>query len=249
MSPFDVAAPGTPEEVWSAWFAQHPLRSLDTEEIRRLVVVAPHPDDETLGAGGLIHSCRQVGREVVVVAVTDGEAADPGADDKARRTLARRRQAEQREAVRRLGIEDAHLHRLSFGDGQLEGSIEALASRLTPVLDERTTVAVTLSGDGHPDHAATAEAARQAAAVAGCDCIEYPIWAWHWTEPNTTDLPWARGRVHVLSDLALGAKRRAIEAYRSQTDDLVGDAPILPPHVLRRLLRPAEVFFTSAVTA
>ncbi len=249
MKAFDVAAPGTPEEVWSAWFAQHPLPTLETEAIDRLVVVAPHPDDETLGAGGLIHSCRQAGREVVVVAVTDGEAADPEADDRARRTLGQRRRAEQRKAVRRLGVEETRLHRLSFGDGELATSVNDVAARLTPLLDARSTVAVTLSGDGHPDHAATAKAAHRAAAAAGCACLEYPIWAWHWNEPGATDLPWVGGRALVLSDLALRAKRWAIEAYRSQTDDLVGGVPILPPHVLRRLLRPAEVFFPSVGTA
>ena len=41
----------------------------------RVVVVAPHPDDEVLAAGGLMRwmACR--GREVLVVGVTDGEAS------------------------------------------------------------------------------------------------------------------------------------------------------------------------------
>ena len=42
-----------------------------------LLVIAPHPDDETLAVGGLIAAQRAKGLEVVVVAVTDGENAYP----------------------------------------------------------------------------------------------------------------------------------------------------------------------------
>lgn len=40
-----------------------------------IVIVSPHPDDETLGAGGFIASQRARGIDVSVVAVTDGENA------------------------------------------------------------------------------------------------------------------------------------------------------------------------------
>lgn len=249
MKPFDVAAPGTPEAVWSGWLAAHPLPVLEMERIRRLVVVAPHPDDETLGAGGLIHRCCQARREVVVVEVTDGDAADPLAGTTARDRLARRRRAEQREAVGRLGVEAGRLHHLGFGDGDLPAHVEEIVRGLTPLLDEATTVAVTLGADGHPDHAATADAARQAAAKARCALLEYPIWAWHWAGPGDAGLPWARGRSLPLDDLTRSVKRRAVDAYPSQTDDAVGGGPILPPHVLGRLLRPVEVFFSSSVAA
>jgi hypothetical protein len=43
--------------------------------------VTPHPDDEILGAGGLIRACAMAGRKVTVLSVTDGEAADPTQSD------------------------------------------------------------------------------------------------------------------------------------------------------------------------
>ncbi len=43
------------------------------ERRERLLVIAPHPDDETIGAGGLIQRVRQNGGEVRVVLVTAGD--------------------------------------------------------------------------------------------------------------------------------------------------------------------------------
>lgn len=58
--------------------------------VLRTLVVAPHRDDETLLAGGLIASQRRRGIDVQVVAVTDGESAYGGADKR----LAQRRRGE-----------------------------------------------------------------------------------------------------------------------------------------------------------
>ncbi|WP_369010244.1 PIG-L family deacetylase, partial [Salmonella enterica] len=40
--------------------------------------MAPHPDDEVLACGGLMCVATDLGLEVMVVAVTDGEACYPG---------------------------------------------------------------------------------------------------------------------------------------------------------------------------
>lgn len=45
---------------------------------RRLVIVAPHPDDETLGCGLLIAAAVRAGVRVAVIALTDGQASHPG---------------------------------------------------------------------------------------------------------------------------------------------------------------------------
>src|ERR1700744_6486567 len=72
-----------------------------------LVVLAPHPDDETLGAGGFIAAQCLDGRDVLVVAVTDGESAygyDPN--------LGRLRESEQRNALACLGVPAENIIRL-----------------------------------------------------------------------------------------------------------------------------------------
>jgi hypothetical protein len=47
-------------------------------EGRPFVVLSPHPDDETLGTGGLIAEACTRGQEVDVIVVTDGSGSHPG---------------------------------------------------------------------------------------------------------------------------------------------------------------------------
>src|SRR6266852_506851 len=72
---FDPAEPGTSEASWSALLAQAGPPAWVGREPGGVVVVAPHPDDETLGVGGMLHDLSARGWRVTVVAVTDGEAA------------------------------------------------------------------------------------------------------------------------------------------------------------------------------
>ncbi len=83
----------------------------------RVFVLAPHPDDEVLGAAGLIDAARRRGLDMHVVVATDG-AAGP---DKLGlgKGLAREREAETRRALAALGVPLASVSFLGVPDGQL----------------------------------------------------------------------------------------------------------------------------------
>jgi LmbE family N-acetylglucosaminyl deacetylase len=94
-----------------------PLATLTVQPDARLLVVAPHPDDETIGAGGLIQSVREAGGAVRVVYLTDGEAYPDGVRAVGHRSkpypvnyrdYGKRRQREARDALRTLGVDDAN---------------------------------------------------------------------------------------------------------------------------------------------
>ena len=95
----DADHPGTPECQWRQSGRLRRLAPLELARPRRAVVVAPHPDDEVLGAGGLVRVLAGSGTAVRILAVTDGEASHPGAPA----TLAARRREESRTALHRLG--------------------------------------------------------------------------------------------------------------------------------------------------
>jgi len=90
-----------------------------------VLVVAPHPDDESLCCGGLIHAARLAGARVAVVWITYGDAfrwsamlterkLRPGAGTY--REFAARRAAEARAASGVLGLEPASLFFLGYPD-------------------------------------------------------------------------------------------------------------------------------------
>ena len=75
------------------------------------VIVAAHPDDEILGAGGTLARLAAGGARLRLVAVTDGEASHPGTDP---RDTARRRTAESADALRLLGVDPVRVKELAF---------------------------------------------------------------------------------------------------------------------------------------
>lgn len=105
------------------------VATLRPSRATRLLVVAPHPDDETLAAGGLIRRLTARGLRVDVVFLTDGDGypeavgLPPGAHSAATagdfRALGARRRGEALAATARLGVPPDHVHFLGFPDGGL----------------------------------------------------------------------------------------------------------------------------------
>ena len=94
--------------------------------------------------------------------------------------------------------------------------------------------------DGHPDHEATGRVVEAVAADCGVPLLRYPVWLWHWGDPDG-DLPWDRCRRLDLDDGDRRAKRRALAVFTSQSRP-AGGAAILTPTVLDHFLRDTEVF-------
>lgn len=136
-------------------------------EIRRLgsriLVLAPHPDDEVLGAGGLVESALRAGDQVWVAVVTSGESSTPAAvralhvahptpADFAR--LGALRRAESRAGTRVLGLPPSHLVFLGYADGSLTPIWTGAWDCRHPRVSGRTHVAYSLLASGFDPHAA-----------------------------------------------------------------------------------------------
>ena len=196
-----------------------------------MVVVGPHPDDETLGAGGLIGMALERGMQVMVVSGTVGEAASPDPD------LARRRRAELARALACLDPAGRIRHvRLGVADSQVASQVEASTEVITELLRPNDLVAGPLPDDGHPDHDATAAAVGRAARQVGATVHWFPVWAWHCHEPDRSSI--SGGARLALSDGVLARKQRAVRCFASQ---IGGPTPVVPPSMIVRLVRPFEV--------
>ncbi|MEF3120840.1 PIG-L family deacetylase [Kocuria flava] len=248
MVSFDHREPGTPERVWDAAPRLRAARPLELGGVDRLVVLAAHPDDESLGAGGLIALAARAGAEVRVVVATLGERSHPGSPTRTPADLAavRRTEAERATACLADGVVPELLGLPDGALAQEEGPLRAAAAGAAAwaAAGRRGVLAAPWGEDGHADHEALGRAVRAAAAPHGLECLEYPVWLWHWGGPE--DLPAHGVRVLALDAPARAAKERALAAHASQVAPLSpapGDEALLGPHVLARFRRPAEHFF------
>jgi LmbE family N-acetylglucosaminyl deacetylase len=230
---------GVDEQLW----ADHPRVSgaPGLELPARLLIIAAHPDDEALGAAGLISAATAAGIGVHIVIATDGEASHPGSTTHSPADLALIRRAEATAAAGGLG---ATVEFLGLPDGQLADYRQELMAAIERRWSPGAVVASPWRGDGHPDHQACALAVRAAAPAA--EHWQFPIWAWHWADPtDTSQLPWDAVRRFDLTDAAIAGKAKAVAAYPSQQQELSplpGDGAILTESALAHFRRPYEIF-------
>ena len=235
QAPNLIDRPGTSEDAWEGWPGLWWLPVIDPLAWGSVVVVAAHPDDEVLGAGGMIAMLAAAGVRVRLIAVTDGEASHPGADPA---VIARRRIAESAAALDLLGAGDAEVIRLGFPDAGVAGREDELAAILAGLCAGFGACLAPWAADGHADHEAAGRAARRAVR----DVLAYPVWMWHWAAPGDWRVPWQRAcRVALCVDAA-ARKRSAIAAFASQLTEREGGlAPILPAGVVAHFTRREEV--------
>lgn len=208
----------------------------------RVIVVAPHPDDEVLGIGGSLAALERCGREVLVVAVTDGDASHPGSSVWSAERLRWARPLESIEALGRLHS-SAQLLRLEIEDGRVEQFEPALRRVLASLLEDAAAVFTTWRFDGHADHEACGRAAVEAAQQAGVPCHEYVVWGRVPDHPAADTL-----QQHAVHRLALGEcewhrKLDAIQVFQSQLhpDPSTGQAAVLSASALASWQQSFEV--------
>ncbi len=206
----------------------------------RLLVLAPHPDDEVLGAAGAIERATRSGAEVTVVVATDGER---GRDRTGASDLGRTREAETRRAVARLGVAEDGLRFLRYADGGLAEawgerwttarsaampeSSERVVEDLRAALRAAAPAAVLLPSplDEHGDHRALGRFALLALlaerpALGMPRVLAYLIHAGRgWPARAVADacvptlFPWS---ALFLDEAELGAKAALVRGYRTQ---------------------------------
>jgi LmbE family N-acetylglucosaminyl deacetylase len=168
-----------------------------------ILVIAPHPDDESIGCGGSIALEAGAGRRVVVLFLTSGELGINGMEPAEARAT-REHEAEDAAAV--LGL--ARLEFARLPDYNVAADMDSARGVIARMLDEErpTTIYVPHDGDQHPDHSAAASALRLAShdhdpSIA----LGYEVWT------PVGDLFSARDVTNVMR-----TKLEAIRAHRSQ---------------------------------
>jgi LmbE family N-acetylglucosaminyl deacetylase len=243
------------------------MRSLARDETagskaHSALVLAPHPDDETLGCGATILRKVAAGTAVTVVVVTDGRHSHCS-DKLSPEELAALRRTEMAEAGRRLGLPAGALRWAGFEDGTLTEREDDLAGYLIALLAEvrPQEVYTTCADEPHPDHAALGRAARRAAAgsVHRPRVLEYPVWLWgSWplrrgarfrSTMDALGLIAGRRVTKVRTGEHLAGKLHALQAHDSQLrrpGAVPADQewPVLPPALLAAASDNVELFLS-----
>ncbi|MBE9118040.1 PIG-L family deacetylase [Lusitaniella coriacea LEGE 07157] len=215
------------------------------------VVVAPHPDDESLGCGGAIALLQQRSIPAHILVMSDGTQSHPQSKKYPPERLKRLRERETQTALQKLGLEPEAATFMGWGDSQ----IPAFGSKFFPeavsgcrsYLRDRapSLLFVPWQHDRHRDHRATWEIVQSclqtwqqppqqlAYAVWGSEAAGLPC-----IPPDATG--W---RLDIRSVESL--KRQAVMAHQSQTTDLINDDPTgfrLTPTMLTNLIQPWETY-------
>ncbi len=142
--------------------------------VERMLVIAPHPDDEVIGCGGTVALAAERGADVQVLVVFDGAAGDPAgyfAGGPGQRSYALRRQRESRRAGERLGVSRYHFWGLAEGHRPTAEELEEGARQLAGLVRELKpqVILAPWEGEAHPDHASVAQAVRRMIEIAAYD--------------------------------------------------------------------------------
>ena len=231
-------------QLWAATFlagtASACAAPVSVDASTSLLVVAPHPDDETLCCAGMIRRVVAAGGRVSVVWITsgDGSALSMLFTEKTLfrpagkvRDLARKRMAEARTALGILGVSPDQLYFLGYPDGGVDSHGSSLEKDFETVI-ERTQpnlVLVPSPLDTHADHSATGTLATRVFSRRG-ELGRLRYWIVHggegWPSPRgympgiPLNIP-PRGatldeQAFTLTDAEEDLKHQAIEAYQTQ---------------------------------
>jgi LmbE family N-acetylglucosaminyl deacetylase len=229
------------------------MSSFNVAAIRRALIVAPHPDDESLGCGGLLAILANQRADVTVVFVTDGGASHLHSRAWPRERLAAQRRAEAHAALFELGLSGAERIFLNLRDADmpLPGSEEwrNTVAVMSGVLEKRSPelVVVPWRRDPHCDHRASWLITRDAiGASLPIVVLEYAIWLEEFGVPSDCPQPDEVDAIAIDITKTVAAKKRAVAAHHSQTTALIDDDPNgfrLSSETIERLTTPVELYW------
>lgn len=199
------------------------IQTILAEPTASVVVIAPHPDDESLATGGLIQTALALGAKVTVIMLTDGEnnSWPQRAAERCVRIAARdrerwgaRRREEARSALATLGVTERSVRHLGLPDLGLTERLIAMPATAAPELVEifeqlrPTVVALPSLRDRHPDHSAShvMSCIALAKGAPNARIFSYIVHG----EADTS------GDVCALSDEMRRLKTKAVEAHQTQ---------------------------------
>lgn len=153
----------------------------------KIIVFAPHPDDESYGAGGSIMKWLEEGNEVHIIWFTDGRAAYRKAKEEneledceetriSEEELAKTRLTEADAAGEYLGVSKENRHFLKIYDQALKNNVDFAVEKIKDIVINAKRFIIPSDHNGHPDHQATHDIAKKVAQKLNLVNLEFYVY-------------------------------------------------------------------------
>ncbi|GAA3964826.1 PIG-L deacetylase family protein [Allohahella marinimesophila] len=225
------------------------------------LVVAPHPDDESLGCGGTIALLRRYECPVHILFVSDGSMSHPNSLRFRRQVRRMIREEEAHAAAAVLNVTPKNLHFLRLPDTRVPlpgddpkqpAAFQSAVAEVCRILCEvqPATVLLPWQHDEHRDHVASWHIGTSA--LDHCELLarrlEYPMWGMERDLASHTGLLAERDCLAIDIRHVVPEKQRAIAAHQSQISGVFNDDPegfILDEALLSRFHNSFEYFLAD----
>lgn len=178
----------------------------------KVLIIAPHPDDEVFGCAGLIQHLLYKQKKVSIVILSDGSASHAGCCHTNQTTIINKRRALARQANSILGLPEKELYFLDYPDGNI--SYESLETTSLKAIIEQIqpdTILIPHHKEGWNDHI---EAGNIIKKLVQNNCnyniYEYCVWFWYY---NSWKLDWENAYTLTMNTKELCCKKEAIKRY------------------------------------
>lgn len=229
------------------------------EDLGNLLVLSPHPDDETLGCGGLISMLKSSGKKVIVIFITSGSASHTSHTHPPNE-LAKLRENEAKAACSKLGVLNEDVYFIGAKDSELNtldsGELNEIVIKITHILEgiKIDTIAIPWRRDPHPDHIVTYTIGELFSISQDSKMVklEYPIWLWK--NGNEEDYPFEQEVAPFRLDITryIEQKSVALQMHQSQLGNIIHDDPngfVLTKDMLEPFSGPYEYYFIDNKSA
>lgn len=181
----------------------------------RTLIIAPHPDDEIIGCGGLIARLVELGHTPTVIILSGGGKSHEGCCTIDEKDLISERRRLTLQAADIVGLPHEHIYFLDFRDGSISEDDKANMEKLQKTVDKINPqmILVPHTGEGWSDHLATRRIGLTLAGR-GTEVWEYCVWMWYY---NVWQLDWHAARLLRMNK---GEHRRKFAAIDTYTEAL-----------------------------
>lgn len=179
----------------------------------RILILAPHPDDEVFGCGALIARAHAHGAAVAVAVLSGGGASLAGYSGISQDEVVTHRRKLTLKSLGILGLSPADIHFLDFVDGHQSERPEKEVEQVKQLIEEfkPTAIFVPNFGEGWSDHNAVHSLGMELAPES-CEVWGYCVWWWFYRQGS---IAWDEARSIRMTHAEHELKLKAVEAYAS----------------------------------